>query len=800
MKKLRNIHKATISDVESDGLLEEATLLHVLAYETYSEEGKVKAIKGANHEKLRAFLKGHIEKQIPIVGHNFICYDVPLMEKLLDIDLSDLMVIDTLRLSWAINQDREIHGLDSFGKEYGIPKPKVSDWENLTYAEYRNRCVEDVKINSAMWYDHLEQLEFMGEVTLKAIRSGLCDGIRMNADNEVVVGYLFNKYKQEGTPKKLSEIREELGKEVQRIDRMKDPSYTVEMWVTEYLELLMFKGDMQRVRERERWKFDRKHAEEHRAEKFDLLEAAREKLESVMPKKAVYGVQARPKELYKLNGEPTAAGKRWQDACDLLENSRSYTVGVGKNKQTVQASVAEDDLGNPLVMEKIDSNGLPSMVEVKVLKKYLPANINSPEQVKKFLYSHGWRPQTFKWERPPQEDYEIWKKNNYRKDLKPKPRAIPQINIDNGGVKELCPSVVRLAEEVPEIMAYQSYTVIKHRYDLLCGMLKAASDDDYLKASCGGFTNTLRLKHRELVNLPGDKKPFAKGIRSSLTCLKGQVLLGSDLSSLEDRVKHHFAMAIDPNYVENVNSSEWDEEFKKKYEPDFDRVYDPHIEMAQIAGLITKKQFDEYMYVHGAKEAFERGDLTEKQFNERASKYDISEAKKHRAAGKTANYLLVYGGKPKTLAASAGIDLEVAEKLYEAYWKIHGYVIEIADSLFVFEDKKGRKWQVNPINGFCYSLRAEKDRFSTLIQGTGAYIFDMWLDGIQERMKSKFKRAVILGEFHDEYITVLKDKPKFRTMFEEITRDSLTDVNKTLMLRREMGCDVQFGPRYSDIH
>jgi len=48
---------------------------------------------------------------------------------------------------------RSSYGLDSFGKDYGIPKPKVDDWENLTIEEYVFRCEEDVKINWRLWED-----------------------------------------------------------------------------------------------------------------------------------------------------------------------------------------------------------------------------------------------------------------------------------------------------------------------------------------------------------------------------------------------------------------------------------------------------------------------------------------------------------------------------------------------------------------------------------------------------------------------------------------------------------------------
>jgi len=55
--------------------------------------------------------------------------------------------------------DRASHGLDAIGKDHGVPKPKVDDWENLSYEEYAHRCTEDVKINFLEWQMQKKKLE-----------------------------------------------------------------------------------------------------------------------------------------------------------------------------------------------------------------------------------------------------------------------------------------------------------------------------------------------------------------------------------------------------------------------------------------------------------------------------------------------------------------------------------------------------------------------------------------------------------------------------------------------------------------
>lgn len=171
-----------------------------------------------------------------------------------------------------------------------------------------------------------------------------------------------------------------------------------------------------------------------------------------------------------------------------------------------------------------------------------------------------------------------------------------------------------------------------------------------------------------------------------------------------------------------------------------------------------------------------------------------------RQAGKSAGYAAVYGSGPSTLARAAGVDLKTGEKLHEGYWKLNWAVKAIAEEQVVVEDKRGQKWLINPINGFCYSLRKDADRFSTLAQGTGAFIFDMWLDNILSDMENRWGRKTLTGQFHDEHIFVIKDSEKFRERLEGIIQSAIEGVNEHFMLRRKMGCETQFGQRYSEIH
>ena len=134
----------TVFDIETDGLLDDMTKIHVLSY-TY--DGK-DIWRCGDYDEMREFF----EEQEVLIGHNIIRFDIPAVEKILGIKIK-ARLIDTLALSWYLNHHRIKHGLEGYGEDYGVPKPVISDWNSLTYEDYAHRCQEDVKINWRLWRD-----------------------------------------------------------------------------------------------------------------------------------------------------------------------------------------------------------------------------------------------------------------------------------------------------------------------------------------------------------------------------------------------------------------------------------------------------------------------------------------------------------------------------------------------------------------------------------------------------------------------------------------------------------------------
>lgn len=134
----------TVFDIETDGLLNEMTKIHVMSWS--NDMGEVKHTH--DYDEMRYVLLN----TGTLVGHNIIRFDIPAVEKLLGIKVK-ARLIDTLALSWYINHGRMKHGLEGYGEEYGVPKPVIKDWNTLTPKEYAHRCDEDVKINNRLWRD-----------------------------------------------------------------------------------------------------------------------------------------------------------------------------------------------------------------------------------------------------------------------------------------------------------------------------------------------------------------------------------------------------------------------------------------------------------------------------------------------------------------------------------------------------------------------------------------------------------------------------------------------------------------------
>jgi hypothetical protein len=109
----------TVFDVEADGL-DDATRIHCLSY---SRRGQIHTIN--DYGEMREWL---LDQDL-LIGHSITTYDIPLIERVLDIKVT-ARLIDTLVLSWYLEPHRPRHGLEGYGVDFGIPKPPVVDCQD----------------------------------------------------------------------------------------------------------------------------------------------------------------------------------------------------------------------------------------------------------------------------------------------------------------------------------------------------------------------------------------------------------------------------------------------------------------------------------------------------------------------------------------------------------------------------------------------------------------------------------------------------------------------------------------------
>lgn len=132
-----------VLDSESDGLAYECTKLHVMSWTTDGKEYQ----STNNYNKM----KGVLNSADLLVAHNSIRHDMVVFNRILGIPMDYTRWIDTLALSWYLFPERNRHGLAEWGGDLGVAKPKVDDWQNLSFEEYAHRCEEDCRINWMLW-------------------------------------------------------------------------------------------------------------------------------------------------------------------------------------------------------------------------------------------------------------------------------------------------------------------------------------------------------------------------------------------------------------------------------------------------------------------------------------------------------------------------------------------------------------------------------------------------------------------------------------------------------------------------
>jgi hypothetical protein len=136
------------------------------------------------------------------------------------------------------------------------------------------------------------------------------------------------------------------------------------------------------------------------------------------------------------------------------------------------------------------------------------------------------------------------------------------------------------------------------------------------------------------------------------------------------------------------------------------------------------------------------GFLTKEQvFNHKNKLEDYSSVRKK---AKIVNFSAIYGIGASKMSATTGMSIKDCEKLLKTYWQRNWAVKKVSNSLKT-KIVNNQTWLYNPVSKFWYSLRVEKDKFSTLNQGTASFCFDIFLSEYRKQ-----KIGVVCGQMHDK--------------------------------------------------
>jgi len=134
-----------VFDIETNGLLDCNKIWCLAAIDV--ETGEKYAYGPKDLPEAYKLLKSADQ----LIGHNIIGFDIPVLERLAGIDLSDKSVLDTLVLSRLFSPTREGgHGLEAWGYKVGCKKIEFDSYDFFS-EEMLEYCIRDVEVNKLVF-------------------------------------------------------------------------------------------------------------------------------------------------------------------------------------------------------------------------------------------------------------------------------------------------------------------------------------------------------------------------------------------------------------------------------------------------------------------------------------------------------------------------------------------------------------------------------------------------------------------------------------------------------------------------
>ena len=162
-----------------------------------------------------------------LIGHNIIGFDIPIVEKFCNINLSNKEIIDTLVLSRLFNPVRDGgHSLETWGYKLGYPKIQFEEYDKYSdkMLEY---CVRDVELNTKVFYKLREESKGFSKECIE-----LENSVAKIIKQQEVNGFKFD---MTAAQLLLAELREKMQKIEDEVHSTFKPKWVDEKIITPYI-------------------------------------------------------------------------------------------------------------------------------------------------------------------------------------------------------------------------------------------------------------------------------------------------------------------------------------------------------------------------------------------------------------------------------------------------------------------------------------------------------------------------------------------------------------------------------------
>jgi hypothetical protein len=487
-----------IIDIESNGLLAEADRIHVMSASYQAGPNSWEVMSTSSYDKMKSLI---LDEEVTLIGHNLICYDIPVLEKVLGVK-HKCKVIDTLGLSWAMYPWRKEHGLEKYGTEFGVPKPQVQDeeWKGVGKFAYAVLDYEDdIDVNFNLISPYLKlskecQEKYCQE--FKAARDSHLELMKYRCEEDVKINTnLFLK--------QLSELEFRFRDNLDRLES--------------YISYCNFKMSILKMQQDNPIKIDVNILDKNIDFFEDLKQEKINALVPAMPKIKKTSLRKKPSQIYKKDGELSKKGEEW---FNLLE----------------AANLPDDYSG-----------------EITLVVGYEDPNPQSHVQVKDWLFSLGWEP----------EVYEDSKSTNPEKEGQkiPQIRVDGMLCESVLRLKEVEPAIEDL--DGLSVITHRLGVLKSFKKNLVNGYVVAGASaltNTMRFRHRSPVVNLPGVMSSNKDESEGKERPLRDGryVREVMIADEGYVFVGSDLNSLEDRSKQHYIYPYDPEYVESMMQEGFD--------------------------------------------------------------------------------------------------------------------------------------------------------------------------------------------------------------------------------------------------